>query len=790
MPLTGPRTAPALGLRAGGNGALIVPQATLERRPIMFCSKWLRKRSSNRLANRSIQQRKRQACFRPWLEMLEDRALPSAVSFSPAVNYATGSNPVNVAVGDFNGDGKPDLAAANFDSNSVSVQLGNGDGTFQPARNYAVGPNARSVVVGDFDGDRKLDLLASGWLLLGNGDGTFKSATSINTLANIFNPVVGDFNGDGKLDLASAGSTYVSVVPGNGDGTFQPARNYAVGGFVSGTMAAGDFNGDGKLDLATGYFDSVSGGGVSVLLGNGDGTFQTARNLVLGSGVVPSSVAVGDFNRDGKLDMAVSDVFGRGVGVLLGNGDGSFQQPLNPDLGGPPVDRLGSVAVGDFNGDGRPDLAVKPYDGSIRVLRGIGDGTFLNAQDFSAGSSGGFVAVADLNGDGKPDLAVNAFDGVNVLLNQFVTTTMLSGPTSSTYGQPVALTASVVSNAGPVTAGTVTFLPGSTASSPPLPLNAAGQAAFNLATLPPGNYYLTASYSGAPGGAGTTGFSPSNGAVAVTVNPAPLTATAVNISPTAGAPFSGAVATFTNADPLGSAASYTATITWGDGSTSTGAITGIGTLTVSGPHTYADAGSYAVSVRISHNLGNTTTATVYPTATVTSLGSSVQRGLTGDIGFWHGGDGQALINNFNGGPGATALSTWLAQSFSNLYGNLWGWTNADVAAFYQSLFAQSGPKAEAQVLATALNVYATTLSLGGTAAQAYGFTVTDAGLGAYSYNAGSYGEAFGFTNNSTHTVYAFLKAVDYDPWSIFSNDSLLKEVNDLFDALNKAGRIR
>jgi hypothetical protein len=753
----------------------------------MFYSKWLRKRSSNRLANRSIQQRKRQACFRPWLEMLEDRALPSAVSFSPAVNYPTGSNPEYVAVGDFNGDGKADLAVASFDSNSVGVLRGNGDGTFQPARNFAVGLNPTSVVVGDFNGDGKLDLLASGWLLLGNGEGTFKRATPIYTSANISNPVVGDFNGDGKLDLASASGAQVSVLLGNGDGTFQTARNYAVGGFVSGAMAVGDFNGDSKLDLATGYFDSVSGGGVSVLLGNGDGTFQTARNVALGSGVLPSSVAVGDFNRDGKLDMAVSDVFGRGVSVLPGNGDGSFQQPQNYDLGGPQVFLVGSVAVGDFNGDGKPDLAVRPYDGSIRVLPGIGDGTFQNVQEFASGSSGAFMTVVDLNGDGKPDLAVNAFGGVNVLLNQFATMTRLSVPNSSTYGQPVTLTASVVSDAGPVTAGTVTFL--ATALSSPLPLNAAGQASVSLGTLPPGNYSFSAAYSGAPAAAGKTGFAPSTITTWMTVTPAPLSASAVNVSATAGAPWSGAVATFTNADPLGTAASYTATIGWGDGSTSTGAITGSGTLAVSGSHTYADAGTYTLSVQIRHNLGYTTTATVPPTATVTSLGLDVQRGLTGDIGFWHGSDGQTLINSFNGGPGATALSTWLARNLSNLYGNLWGATNADVAAFYQTQFALSGPNAQAQVLATALNVYATTRSLGGTAGQAYGFTVTDAGLGAYSFNAGSDGAAFGMANNSTHTVYAFLKAVDRDPWSIFSSESLQKQVNDLFDALNKAGRI-
>src|SRR5207237_2398188 len=130
----------------------------------------------------------------------------------------------------------------------------------------------------------------------------------------------------------------------------------------------------------------------------------------------------------------------------------------------------------------------------------------------------------------------------------------------------------------------------------------------------------------------------------------------------------GAVAAFTNADPFGSAASYTAVITWGDGSTAAGIITSTGTLTVSGAHTYADPGSYPVSVQISHNLGNTTTAAVYPTANVTSLGQDVQHGLTGGIGFWHSKNGQALIDSFNGGANSTALSSWLATNFSHVYG--------------------------------------------------------------------------------------------------------------------------
>jgi hypothetical protein len=331
-----------------------------------------------------------------------------------------------------------------------------------------------------------------------------------------------------------------------------------------------------------------------------------------------------------------------------------------------------------------------------------------------------------------------------------------------------------------------------------MPLNASGQASFSIATLNAGSHTITASYSGTPGGPGNTGFGTSAATASLTVAPLPLSISAVNFNAFGGAPFTGAIATFTNPDPFGSATSYTAIIGWGDGTNSVGTVSGSGTLTVSaGTHAYADPGSYTVSVQISHNLGNTTTATASCTATVTSLGQSVKHGLTGDAGFWHNSNGQALINSFNGGSTATALSAWLATSFPNLYGvngsNLFGDTNAQVASYYQYLFSLPSPTVEAQVLATALNVYATTQSLGGTAGQAYGFTITATGLGADSYNVGSDGAAFGVPNKTTLNVYQLLKAVDRqavygEPYN--GDKTLRNEANDLFSALNQAGAIQ
>jgi hypothetical protein len=259
------------------------------------------------------------------------------------------------------------------------------------------------------------------------------------------------------------------------------------------------------------------------------------------------------------------------------------------------------------------------------------------------------------------------------------------------------------------------------------------------------------------------------------------------------------VATFSNPDPYGGAASYRAVITWGDGTTSAGVITGTGgTLTVSGAHTYADPVTRTVNVTISHALGNTTTATATATATVASAGQAVQRGLTGGIGFWQNSNGQALIKSFNGGPAATALANWLAATFPNLYGasagtnNLTGYTNAQVAAFYLAQFARPGPKVEAQVLATALSVYATTASLGGSAGTACGFAVSATGLGARTYNVGRDGAAFGVANNSTLNVYELLRAVDQQAVHsvLYGGDATLRQqAADLFDALNQAGTI-
>ena len=389
----------------------------------------------------------------PRLEVLEARTLPSL--FDPAHAFTAGSDPDGVAVADLNGDGKPDLVLANYIRNgSVSVLMGNGNGTFGNAVNFSVGAYPTAVAVGEFTGDGKPDLavtnLGNGTVsvLLGNGNGTFQNAVNYPVGSAPHSVAVGDFSGDGKLDLAVANSdsNNVSVLRGNGNGTFQNAVNFAVGSFPA-WVAVGDLTMDGKLDLVTANGFSAN---LSVLLGNGNGTFQSAINLPDGSGsgvgsVAPVSVAVGDFNGDGKPDLVAGLANSTIVSVLLGNGNGTFKNAMNYTGGG-------NVAVGDFNGDGKLDVASTDGNGNgVDVLLGNGNGTFQNVLNFPVDDASiARMAVGDLSGDGAPDLVVTDWPmTVSVLLNTAThgsTTAVVSSVDPAVFGQSVTFTATVSVN--------------------------------------------------------------------------------------------------------------------------------------------------------------------------------------------------------------------------------------------------------------------------------------------------------------------------------------------------------
>ena len=347
-------------------------------------------------------------------------SISTAFGSGSGATYSTDSHPNSVTVGDLNNDGKPDLAVSNRNSNTFSVLLNNGNGTYATKVNYSAGNNPWSIVNGDLNGDSKNDLVVTSGtsvvsVFLNNGDGTFASKVDYLTGSYPLYLAIGDLNNDGKPDLAvSNNNSYnVSVFLNNGDGTFASKVDYSVGD-LSRSVAISDLNGDGKADLAvvSAYLNNVS-----ILLNNGNGTFASKVYYSTGSGGSNSEyLAVGDLNNDGKPDLAVTNAISNNVSVLLNNGNGTFASKVYYSTGTYPQ----YLAIGDLNNDGNPDLVVSNVDSNnVSVFLNNSDGTFASKVDYSTGSGPYSVAVGDLNIDGKIDLAVANFwsDNVSILLN-------------------------------------------------------------------------------------------------------------------------------------------------------------------------------------------------------------------------------------------------------------------------------------------------------------------------------------------------------------------------------------
>ena len=351
-------------------------------------------------------------------------------TFATATKYTTGELPVSAALADVNDDGAADLVTANNSSDTVSVLLAMGDGTFTARQDFPTGDGPYAVAVGDVNRDGNLDLVSANYnagsvsVLLGLGDGTFAAAQDYVTGDGPSAVVLSDFNADGKLDIATAGAKAifqngaVSVLLGKGDGSFADKVDYVAGSNTQ-SLAAGDFNEDGKLDLIAANVGTNADWSFSLFLGKGDGSF--AAKVDYPSAPSPNSLAVGDLNGDGKLDLVSANAGGGSldagssarstVSVLLGKGDGRLAGKVDYPTGSYPL----SMALVDLNGDGKLDVMTANRDTpTVSVLYGKGDGTLAAKVDYAG--MAGVLVPGDLNGDGRPDVVVTNGNAVNVWL--------------------------------------------------------------------------------------------------------------------------------------------------------------------------------------------------------------------------------------------------------------------------------------------------------------------------------------------------------------------------------------
>ena len=360
---------------------------------------------------------------------------------------ALAAMPTALAQADFNGDGKLDLFVTTSSPNTATIFLGQGDGTLAVKAAVAVSTTPRAVAVGDFNGDGRADVAVTSvsgsgstgtgsvTMLLGQGDGTFQMGATVVVDNDVGVVVAADFNGDSRVDVAVVSVSLsgtptrsITVLVGQGDGTFVPLPAVPVGTSISssaaGSLLVGDANGDGLADLAVanslGSSSSAPSGSVTILLGQGDGTFQTAPTFVVGSN--PVALAVDDFDGDGRPDVAMVNQGSFDVSILSARGDGTVEGE-NVLVGSGPA----GLAVGDFNGDGVKDLAVTlsiasdfPAIGGVAILLGRGDGAFELTSSMGIGSGPAAVAVGDFNQDGIQDLAVTNQNSntVAILLGQ------------------------------------------------------------------------------------------------------------------------------------------------------------------------------------------------------------------------------------------------------------------------------------------------------------------------------------------------------------------------------------
>lgn len=437
------------------------------------------------------------------------------IQFGARQDIQTGATHlVGLAVADFNGDKKLDIAVTDDYSQTVSVYLNDGTGKFgSPITSTFAVPSIGgfgAIVVGDVNEDGKQDLIVGpiaglqyDIVLLGNGDGTFTEKGQITTSYGFESAALIDINGDKHLDLIAGGNGSLYVHLGDGQGNFsqEPLTGYQGGGLYTG-VTVGDFNGDKLLDFVS---LSYSNSQLRFFPGNGDGTFKQSSTLTVPNLFSPASIASADFNGDGKLDLLVgsSDV----AFLVAGNGDGTFQ--LNAPSALPLPDKTNFsqgisplVAAADMNGDGKID-AIAADDGSdtLSVLLNDGTGKFSQSISATLDDGSGAIQVGDLNGDGLPDVVLINYktQKISFFLSAIVKTTptvsIQSSAAQALVGSSVTITVQVKPSASNTPTGTVTLTSGTTSYGQQT-LNTSGQVNFTLPSLAVGQYPLFASYAG------------------------------------------------------------------------------------------------------------------------------------------------------------------------------------------------------------------------------------------------------------------------------------------------------
>ncbi|MGA2582395.1 MAG: FG-GAP-like repeat-containing protein [Tepidisphaeraceae bacterium] len=366
------------------------------------------------------------------VQPLEARVLLAAnVSFLPYQVYATGSEPHGLAVADLSNNGIEDIVTANSNDTTISVILGNGDGTFQAEVPYVVGDFPSSVAIGDVNGDGIPDIVVANLddndvdVLFGNGNGTFQLGTAYVSGDQPWKVALADLSDNGLLDIITLdrGNNTIAVLMNNGNGTFQTPVLYPVGSLPLG-MAIADLNGDGYPDIVTSNFSDDT---VSVLMNNGNGTFAPQKIYPVGD--EPTDVAVGDFLGNGKLDIVTTNEADNTVSVLYGNGDGTFANQIAYPGGLFPYD----VTTADLDNGRYDDIIVgdlgNTSTGIITVLMSNGNESY-SYQQFASASRPYDVTTADLNDDGLPDIIdVDIIDDLVSVL--YSSTPVTTGVTAS-----------------------------------------------------------------------------------------------------------------------------------------------------------------------------------------------------------------------------------------------------------------------------------------------------------------------------------------------------------------------